>query len=120
MKQRVHHSEKDKVPKGAKRSDKWPTLRKHFLQTNKTCAMCGGTKHLEVHHVRPFHTHPELELDPKNLIVLCENKKDGVNCHLLFGHLGNFKSINATVVSDAKSWCEKIKERPVLKTKERP
>ena len=97
---------------GSKRSNKWAKVRKDFLSKNKTCAVCGGKAKLEVHHIRPFHLHPELELDENNLIVLCENKKDGVNCHLLFGHLGSFKSFNVGVRDDAKEWNTKINSRP--------
>ena len=74
--------------------------------------MCGGKVKLEVHHKKPFHIHPELELDPTNFITLCEADKGGVNCHLLFGHLGNFKSLNDTVETDAAQWNTKIKSRP--------
>jgi 5-methylcytosine-specific restriction enzyme A len=109
----VKHIESEKEPKGSKRSDKWPKARKAFLVDNPTCAMCGGNKKLEVHHIRPFHLHPDLELDPKNFVTLCENKKDGSNCHLLFGHLGSFKSFNVNVVQDAAEWQDKIKKRPV-------
>jgi len=98
---------------GAKRSNKWPAVRKKFLAENPACAVCGATNgKREVHHIHPFHLHPELELDPTNFITLCENKKDGVNCHLLFGHFGNFKSVNVNVVEDSKIWNKKIKERP--------
>jgi 5-methylcytosine-specific restriction enzyme A len=38
--------------------------------------------------------------------------KDGVNCHLLVGHLGSFKSVNLTVREDAKAWNAKIAGRP--------
>lgn len=71
---------------------------------------------IEVHHIRPFHLHPDLELDPANLVTLCEADKGGANCHLLFGHLGNFKSFNVEVVSDASHWSEKIKHRPLADT----
>jgi 5-methylcytosine-specific restriction endonuclease McrA len=108
----VVNNPKDKVPKGKKRSNQWPKVRKAFLAKNPTCALCGGKKKLEVHHKMPFHLHPELELDPKNLITLCENDKGGANCHLLFGHLGNFKSFNHTVHEDTHAWNEKIKSRP--------
>jgi len=67
---------------------------------------------VEVHHILPFHIHPEKELDPSNLITLCEKKDNGVNCHLLFGHLGSFKSLNAFVVKDSHEWSKKIKGRP--------
>ena len=98
---------------GKKRSGKWPTVRKKFLAENPACAVCGSTKgKCEVHHIHPFHLHPQLELDPTNFITLCENKNDGINCHLAFGHLGNFKSYNINVLEDAKTWNKKIKERP--------
>jgi predicted TIM-barrel fold metal-dependent hydrolase len=75
--------------------------------------VCGGNVKLEVHHIKPFHLHPALELDPTNLATLCEAVKDGVNCHLLFGHLGNFKSFNTEVLGDAGNWALKIKNRPL-------
>ena len=107
-----------KHPASAKRSSHWPKARKEHLAKNPTCAICGGSKLLEVHHIRPFHLHPDLELDPKNFITLCENGKDGVNCHLLFGHLGNFKSFNVDVKTDAVEWMSKIHNRPLSETEE--
>jgi 5-methylcytosine-specific restriction enzyme A len=102
---------------GEKRSSKWFTVRKHFLETNGCCAVCGGKDKLEVHHKQPFHEHPELELDPNNLITLCESKNNGVTCHLLFGHLGNYKSININVDQDVATWKDKIKNRPAAEPK---
>ena len=82
------------------RSRKWPTVRKNYLKTHTACAACGGSARLEVHHIKPFHLYRELELDPTNFIVLCEdeNKK----CHLFIGHNGNWKTSNLNVVEDAK------------------
>ena len=97
---------------GSKRSGRWPAVRAKHLKINPSCAVCGANKHLEVHHIKPFHAHPELELDPQNLITLCENNRNGVNCHLLFGHLGSYKSFNEAVVSDAAQWRAKISKRP--------
>lgn len=94
------------------RSSKWPGVRINFLKLNPTCAVCGGTKTLEVHHIRPFHIHPELELVPTNLIALCESGKYGINCHLLVGHLGNYKSINTDMLSDTLVWRAKLLNRP--------
>lgn len=101
-----------KAKSGQLRSTKWTSVRKKFLETNNRCAVCGGTKKLEVHHKKPFHKHPELELDTNNLIALCEAKTNGVTCHLLFGHLGNYKSINNSVDRDVVDWNKKIRERP--------
>lgn len=91
-----------------KRSKFWSKLRKQFIKDNKTCAICGSKHKLEVHHKLPFNTHPELELDINNLITLCENKKYGVNCHLLFGHLGNYKRYNPNIEEDIKIWNSKL------------
>ena len=95
-----------------KRSPRWGKVRKEHLKNNPTCALCGGMRKLEVHHIKPFHVHPELELDPDNLLTLCEDKGDGVYCHLFFGHLGSYKSINVTVREDILVWKEKLKSRP--------
>lgn len=108
----VKHRLQGKIPAGSKRSNRWPTIRKYHLATHPVCALCGGNKKLEVHHIHPFHLHPERELDPTNLITLCEAGHNGVNCHLLFGHLGNFKSVNESVQPDATSWFKKITTRP--------
>src|SRR5512135_3581631 len=93
----IKHRLQGKIPHGMKRSNKWPKVRAAHLAKHPACEVCGGNEKLEVHHKRPFHLHPDLELDPKNLITLCESKHGGVNCHLFVGHLGNFKSFNADV-----------------------
>lgn len=95
------------------RSNEWPKARKTHLSIEPNCTLCGGNSKIEVHHIRPFHLHPELELDPKNLVTLCEADTDGVNCHLLFGHLGNFKSFNVDVLQNAAEWSQKIHNRPL-------
>lgn len=90
------------------RSSHWPTVRKNHLATNSTCVVCGSKDKVEVHHIKPFHLHPDLELEPTNLISLCETTKHGINCHLLIGHLGNFKNVNPSVVEDAQIWNKKL------------
>lgn len=90
------------------RSSKWVTVRKQFLLKNPTCAACGGSQKLEAHHIKPFHLHPELELEESNLITLCESGRFGLNCHLLIGHNGNFRKINADVKQDAAAINKKI------------
>ena len=96
---------------GEKRSPKWSRVRKIHIKENPKCLACGGTKKLEVHHIKPFNKNPELELDLDNIVTLCENKNNGVNCHLLFGHLGNYRSINPDIIKDAKIWFKKITNR---------
>lgn len=92
----------------SKRSGKWTTVRKKYLAENPTCAACGGTKDLSVHHVVPLHLDDTKELDPNNLITLCEEN----NCHHTFGHLFSWFSYNPKVREDAAAWLEKIKTRP--------
>jgi len=96
---------------GERRSSEWSKIRRRHLEKQPNCMACGGNKSLEVHHIKPFNSNPELELDPNNLITLCESKSNGVNCHLLFGHLGNFRSINTNSVEDAEIWLNKLLNR---------
>lgn len=101
-----------KHPLSERRSSEWPKVRAQHLKEHPTCAACGGSEKLEVHHIQPFHLDHSKELDPENLITLCESGHGGVNCHLHFGHLGSFKSWNTSVPLDAPQWLKKIKERP--------
>jgi 5-methylcytosine-specific restriction protein A len=91
-----------KIPDGKSRSPKWRKVRKDHLAIFPYCSICGGEEKVEVHHIQSFATHPELELDPHNLITLCESKHLGINCHLFVGHLGNFENINPNVIEDAR------------------
>ena len=81
-----------------KRSSHWPTLEKRFIAEHSKCAACGSTEKLNVHHIKPFHLFPELELDEKNLITLCMEHQ----CHILLGHGGNFKAYNPHCVEDVE------------------
>lgn len=89
-----------KAPLRAKRSGRWPLFRASVLARNPTCAVCGGTEKLEVHHIRPFHEHPEGELDENNVLVLCESGRLGIICHRAIGHRGNYRDINPNVRRD--------------------
>jgi HNH endonuclease len=81
------------------RSSRWPAVRLAHLLQHPRCELCGNESHLEVHHVEPFHLAPERELDPANLITLCEQSPalKGLNCHLFAGHLGSWSAINPRV-----------------------
>lgn len=99
-------------PLSKPRSSKWSKVRNNLVAERVKCAACGGEERLEVHHIKPFHLHPELELEPSNLIVLCESGSGGMNCHLAIGHLGSYKSFNVEVINDSASWKRKIESRP--------
>lgn len=83
----------------ARRSPRWRSLELATLRANPTCGACPNKSHLQVHHIFPFHLHPELELDPDNLVVLCE--APGQDCHLLIGHSGTFAGFNPDVRAHA-------------------
>ncbi len=87
------------APDSTSRSSEWPKVRAAHLAIEPRCVVCGGTEFLAVHHVLPFHVHPELELDPTNLITLCEHP--GHECHFIWGHYFNFQAWNPNVRSAA-------------------
>jgi 5-methylcytosine-specific restriction endonuclease McrA len=82
------------------RSDRWPKVRALKIAVTPLCESCGGTKRLQVHHVRPFHLDPTLELDMSNLIVLCMGP---LECHERLGHGDDFKAYNPKIRDHAKA-----------------
>ena len=88
------------------RSSKWRKVRLIHLETNPRCAICGSDKNIVPHHIIPVHLDPEKELDPDNLISLCES--ESFNCHLFFGHLKNWTRHNPEVLKDATYIREKF------------
>lgn len=88
------------------RSLQWPKVRAAHLLRHPACEVCRTRKKLEVHHTKPFHLWPEFELDPANLMTLCDPH------HLLFGHLMDWRSWNPRVWDDAEEWRRKLAARP--------
>lgn len=88
------------------RSAGWPALRRAHLLVEPACTACGTRADLDVHHVRPFHLYPELELDAANLQTLCGR------CHLLIGHLGTWEAWNPDALKNARWLLEKVRQRP--------
>ncbi len=91
------------------RSPHWGTVRHAFALEHPCCEACGGRKMIQIHHRRPFHLHPELELDPKNLITLCEDPAR--LCHLRVGHSWNFSAYNPHVEEDAARELDRLNHR---------
>lgn len=83
----------------ARRSGKWSDLRDEQVRLYPWCAVCGDSNRLQAHHIAPFRTHPELELEATNVIVLCDGwfmvRRSG--CHYKVGHLGNFNRDNGEI-----------------------
>lgn len=95
-----------------KRSTEWPRVRAEHLKKYPVCEACGQNDKLQVHHVLPFHLDPKLELDPKNLITLCTDGPCHINCHFIWGHLGNTKCNNPNVREDAAFFRKRLENRP--------
>lgn len=95
------HAVVREVQKTHLRSPEWRTVRDAHLAEFGECAACGSKKSLQVHHIKPFHLHPELELESSNLITLCMEEW---NCHLSLGHGGSFRSYNPNITSDASEF----------------
>ncbi len=100
---------RENIIKRFTRSSGWSKVRKTHLINYPTCEACGRKRKLEVHHIRPFHLYPKLELEFSNLITLCSHATE---CHLSIGHLGSFHSYNVSVVEDAASFLLKVNKRP--------
>jgi 5-methylcytosine-specific restriction protein A len=108
---RLEKSLKRENKKRSTRSPMWRHVEHAFVSSHPTCAACGAAEHLQVHHVLPFHQHPELELDPTNLIVLCMGASE---CHVIVGHGDNFKAYNPNVREDAKRFLSSSEEERKL------
>jgi 5-methylcytosine-specific restriction protein A len=91
------------------RSPQWPDVRKAHLEKEPSCRACGGTQNLEVHHIKPFHLFPDLELVDSNLITLC--MEQGHPCHFMFGHLLDYQAYNLDVQADVFRFLGEVKNR---------
>jgi hypothetical protein len=96
------------ISKGFSRSRSWGGVRKAHLDKQPFCQVCGRSNHLEVHHIKDYSSFPELELEFTNLITLCGGS---TRCHFVFGHLGDWGSINPDIVEDAELYRCKILNR---------
>ena len=85
------------------RSSQWPKVRDAHLKIDPACNVCGTKEDLNVHHIVPFHIDKSKELDPKNLITLCNSN----GCHFTFGHLFNWSAYNPNVMIDSQIYKDK-------------
>lgn len=92
-------------PALAERSPQWRAVAKAAVAAHPFCAVCKCRTELQVHHVKPFHLFPELELDRGNLVVMCRPH------HFLFGHLCDWRSVNPNVRADVAVWSDRLARR---------
>lgn len=98
---------------GHARSPEWGKVEKAYKTMFPACAICGSKDKVQVHHVWPFHIcialdRPDLELDPRNFISLCEGESEH---HLLIGHLDDFRSANVHLRADIQTFRDMTKEQ---------
>ena len=84
-----------KIVEGKKRHKDWPKFRKAHLKDHPRCEFCGKNDDLDLHHERPYHLYPELEMDPGNVMTACRHD------HWIWCHLGDWKAWNPKVRDDA-------------------
>jgi len=80
------------------RSGKWAKVRREHLDKEPDCIACGRSDELEVHHIVPLSAGGD-ELDPDNLCTLCADP-----CHLVHGHLMNYRRFNPLVREDCRRY----------------
>lgn len=81
----------------------WSRVRRQHLEKHPDCAACGRDDEVEVHHVIPVSQDKSKECDPENLITLCAEP-----CHLVHGHLMDWKRCNPYVREDCKRYRGRI------------
>jgi 5-methylcytosine-specific restriction enzyme A len=89
----------------AGRSSDWPALERRVIEEEGGCRVCGTTRGLEAHHLKPFHLYPELEMLRANLMALCRPH------HLEFGHCGDWRAWNPSAAEDAARWAARRRAR---------
>ncbi len=102
---KTNDSERVTVSAVKARSSQWTKLRSAWLADHPRCAACGARATV-VHHVIPVQFDPSRELNTNNLISFCDR------CHLVFGHLGDWRSYNSSCRKDAAAWLARCKARP--------
>jgi len=96
--------------RGVQRSPKWAAFEKRFVR-GKACVCCGAKGPLTGHHVIPYHVRPDLELDEANIRPVCT----GVDCHLVIGHLKDFRLWNEDFDADAAAFLQKRRRAMALR-----
>ena len=98
---------REQLIKTLSRAGGWRKVRARRIEIDGgKCRACGRKVNLQVHHIRPFNMQPDRELELSNLVTLCGR------CHILLGHLDNWKSRNDDVLPDADYTMRRITGRP--------
>lgn len=91
---------------GKPRSSQWPTVRAEKLEATPKCEACerGDRTSNQVHHIKPYHLFPELELERSNLLTMCPA------CHFVIGHLGDWRLYDPDVYASSIIHRERVRK----------
>jgi hypothetical protein len=96
------------------RASRWRVVRAAHLRKEPACAACGRSVDVVAHHVIPVSFDESRELDPENLLTLCDYP-----CHIVFGHLMNFHCYNKDVRKMVAEYRRAVNKRKCLPPTER-
>ncbi len=89
------------------RDAQWKEIRDSYLKAHPTCAACGATTKLQVHHIYPKSEGGDD--DWNNLITLCMGGRyKGLVCHFVIGHRLDWHLHNPFVRSDAAQMLDRV------------
>lgn len=74
-----------------------------YRKTHPLCEITGSDKKVQIHHIIPVWSNPDLAADPNNFIALSTS----ANIHSIFGH---DRSFGHKCVSNIKTIAEKIRD----------
>ena len=80
----VNRKEHVRYSKRVTSTARWQVLRQAILERDGwKCRCCGSLRRLEIDHVKPVRTNPELAFDPANCATRCSSchtKKTRIEC----------------------------------------
>lgn len=86
------------------RSPRWPALSRAHLAAHPRCEACGAAAGVVAHHVVPVHIDRARELDPANLVSMCNPH----GCHLYLAHCGRWDWYSPEV-RDLCRWLQRLR-----------
>lgn len=90
------------------RDKRWAKESKQYLADNPHCVVCGTSDYCVVHHLKPFHLFPELEMCPMYWRTVCETPSH--NDHFAVGHLFNWTNYNESFDDLSKRFRDLLRE----------
>lgn len=81
-----------------------------YRKQHPTCEITGSDKNIEIHHIVPVWSRPDLAADPDNFIALSAS----AHIHHIYGHDKNFRTKYVENIKDIASKMKEIKKEMVV------